>query len=193
MTKDKIEKAVKSKGYEWFEKGDYNLNIVSVRTEGNKVTNKFDDYITLSFKENGEWKFYSWECTTDPGTKWVLKYENPNGVARLMEGQYRGSHTIRKHRGKYDALCQLKPLKVWRDKNKDMVYDENNIEEGIFGINIHHAGIDSISVDSWSAGCTVFKKLEDFNLFMKICMKAVKQYNYQNKFTYTLINKKDLK
>ena len=51
LTKDIIEKAVKCKGYKWFEKGDYNLNIVGVRNSdtGTEVTNKFDDKITLSF------------------------------------------------------------------------------------------------------------------------------------------------
>ena len=49
LTKDIIEEAVKAKGYKWFEKGNYNLNIVGVRNSdtGTEVTNKFDDKITL--------------------------------------------------------------------------------------------------------------------------------------------------
>ena len=51
--------------------------------------------------------------------------------------------------------------KVYRDKNKDNVYDLNddNVHEGIFGINIHRAtakkGGKSWRVDKWSAGCQV--------------------------------------
>ena len=57
-TKEQIEKAVKVKGYTWFENGDYDVNIVGVRniTTGNVVTNVFDDCLTLSYKEKGMWK-----------------------------------------------------------------------------------------------------------------------------------------
>ena len=73
LTKEIIEKAVKQKNYKWFETGDYNLNIVGVRNSdtGTKVTNKFDDKITLSFKCGGDWEFYVYDCTTDPGRYWV--------------------------------------------------------------------------------------------------------------------------
>jgi hypothetical protein len=55
-TREKIEKAVKEKGYVWFEGAkDYDVNIVGVRNSstGQKVTNAFDDVITVSFKING--------------------------------------------------------------------------------------------------------------------------------------------
>ena len=43
LTRELIEKAVKEKGYAWFDKGDFNLNIVGVRNSstGDEVTNKF--------------------------------------------------------------------------------------------------------------------------------------------------------
>jgi hypothetical protein len=151
--REHIEKAVKAKGYVWFEGAkDFDLNIVGVRNSdtGNKVTNAFDDLITVSYKENGEWKFHQWAATTDPGTKGVKEFHNAAGVARLVEGQYRGSHTIGLHQGKYQALKQAKPVKVYRDANKDMTYDESKIQEGVFGINIHHAGVDSTYVENWS-------------------------------------------
>ena len=93
-TKEQIEKAVKSKKYVWFEGAkDFDVNIVGVRnnvaTIADKVTNVFDDCMTLSFKEGGVWKFYCWAITTDPGTKAVKEYHNPNGVARVVPGQYR--------------------------------------------------------------------------------------------------------
>jgi len=64
-TKEQVEAAVKAKGYVWFEdvnnKG-YDVNIVGIRNSstGDKVTNLFDDLLTISYKENGEWKFHSW-------------------------------------------------------------------------------------------------------------------------------------
>jgi len=192
-TKEQIEGAVKAKGYAWFENGDYDVNIVGVRNSatGNKVTNVFDDTMTLSYKVGSEWKFHTWTCTTDPGTKGVKEYHNAAGVARLVEGQYRGSHTIRLHQGKYEALGQNKPVKVYRDANRDMTYDESKIQEGVFGINIHKAGVDSTYVENWSEGCQVFKKAADFEEFMTICRIAKEKHG--NSFTYTLIESTDIK
>jgi hypothetical protein len=196
FTREQVEAAVKAKGYAWFDdaanKG-FDVNIVGIRnaSTGQVVTNVFDDHLTISYKENGVWKFHSWAATTDPGKKGVKEYHNAAGVARLVEGQYRSSHIIRLHQGKYEALGQNKPVKVWRDANKDMVYDENKIQAGVFGINIHKAGADSTYVENWSEGCQVFKKSADFEAFMKICRKAKDIHG--NNFTYTLITSSDIK
>ena len=196
-TREQIEAAVKAKGYVWFSddtnKG-YDVNIVGVRnmSTGQQVTNVFDDHLTISFKdEKGVWQFYIWMATTDPGKRGVLQYHNKDGVARLVPNQYRGSHTIRLHQGKYEALGQAKNVKVYRDANKDLNYDENKITEGLYGINIHKAGQDSTWVENWSEGCQVFKRVKDFDEFMKICKKAAKLHG--NSFTYTLIESKDIK
>jgi hypothetical protein len=191
-TKDQIETAVKAKGYKWFDDKDLAVNIVGVRNSstGQKVTNLFDDNITLSYKENGVWNCHVWPATTDPGTKGVMQYGNKAGVARLVEGQYINSHIMRLHAGKYEALGQNKPVKVYRDPNKDMIYDEKSIQEGLFGINIHKAGADSTYVENWSEGCQVFKKSADFETFMTICRKA--KAIHGNNFTYTLIDSTDI-
>jgi len=195
-TREQIEAAVKAKGYVWFEddanKG-FDVNIVGIRNSstGQKVTNAFDDHLTISYKENGEWKFQIWPATTDPGKKGVLEFHNAAGVARLVEGQYRGSHGIGLHQGKYEALKQAKNVKVYRDADKDLEYDENKIQEGIFGINIHKAGADSTYVENWSEGCQVFKKSADFDAFMVICNKSKNIHG--NSFTYTLIESTDIK
>ena len=178
-TREQIENAIKAKGYVWFEdaanKG-FDVNIVGVRNSdtGQAVTNAFDDRITVSYKENGNWVFKEWIITTDPGKKGVKEYHNAAGVARLVEGQYRGSHTLGLHQGKYEALKQQKPVKVYRDANRDMTYDENKIAEGIFGINIHKAGADSTYVENWSEGCQVFKKAADFEALWLLLAKQLK-------------------
>ena len=195
-TREQVEAAVKSKGYVWFEDASnkgFDVNIVGIRNSatGQTVTNAFDDLLTISYKENGVWKFHSWSATTDPGKKGVMEYHNASGVARLVEGQYRGSHTIRLHQGKYEALGQAKSVKVYRDANKDMIYNESKIDEGVFGINIHKAGADSTYVENWSEGCQVFKKSANFEEFMSICRKA--RDIHGNSFTYTLIESTDIK
>ena len=63
----------------------------------------------------------------------------------------------------------------------------------MFGINIHRSNPynESKKVEKWSAGCQVFKKVDDFNEFMTICNKAREEWG--NSFTYTLIKEEDLK
>jgi len=134
FTREQIEKAVKAKGYKYFENGDYNMNVIGIR--------------------------------------------NP------------GSHHVGLHQGKYEALKQKANVKVYRDANKDMAYDESKITEGVYGINIHKAGQDSTWVDFWSMGCTVFKRVKDFDVFMKFCKTAAKLHG--NSFTYTVIESKDI-
>jgi hypothetical protein len=189
---DKIKQAMKVKNYKFFESGDYNLNIIGIRNSdtGSKVTNVFDDLLTVSYKIGDVWHFKKWAATTDPGTKGVKEFHNAQGVARLVPGQYRGSHAIGLHQGKYEALKQAKPVKVYRDANKDMTYDTKLITEGIYGINIHKAGADSTYVENWSEGCQVFKKSADFNEFMALVKKAATLHG--NSFTYTLLESKDL-
>jgi hypothetical protein len=193
FTREQIEKAVKSKGYRYFERGDYNVNVIGIRNNlpGKKVTNVFDDWLTISYKVNDVWCFRIWAATVDPGKAPMLLGNNGTGTARVVPGQYPGSHFIRKHQGKYDALCQKGHIRLYRDANKDLVYDESKITDSYNdGINIHKAGRDSTWIDHWSHGCQVFKRVKDFDEFMKICFTAQKIHG--NSFTYTLIESKDI-
>ena len=193
FTREQIEKAVEAKGYKYFENGEFNVNVIGVRNSapGNKVTNVFDDWLTLSYKENGVWKFFIWNATTDPGKAPQLLGNNGTGTARVVPGQYPGSHMVRLHQGKYEALGQKGNISVYRDADKDLEYDTDKITTGSnYGINIHKAGKDSTWIDHWSHGCQVFKRVKDFDEFMKICKKAAKIHG--NSFTYTLIESKDI-
>jgi hypothetical protein len=193
-SKEQIEKAVKSQGYVWFNGAkDYDVNIVGVRnaTPGQKVTNLFDDKLTLSYKINGQWFYHEWDATTEPGKKGVMQFHNSGGVARLVPDQYRGVYKVSMHQGKYQALCQrLGDVTVWRDKNRDMDFDEIIRDTGMFGINIHKAGTVSNFVENWSEGCQVFKRTKDFNDFMVLINRAKEIHG--NHFTYTLIISSDI-
>jgi len=202
-TREQIKTAIKTKGYKWFENGTYNLNIVGVRNSEtkNKVTNRFDDKITISYmKESSwnpiklKWKFFCFDCTTDPGTHWVKNILNSKGVAILKPGQYRGSHKIRLHQGKYEALGQKKPVTVYRDNNLNETYDYDNATTGVYGINIHRATAKSSGkstrVDKWSAGCQVIARNSDWHEFLNICKKAREIHG--NSFSYTLLESKDI-
>lgn len=196
FTREQVEATVKAKGYTWFDSNkDYDVNIVGIRNSatGNAVTNRFDDWMTVSYKVSGKWQFQIWPCTTDPGvTHTMHRLINTQGVARLVPGQYRKSHQIGQHQGKYTALVQRGPVKVFRDANKNSVFDETKIEEGLFGINIHRSsptGV-SVQVDGWSAGCQVFANINHFEQFMKIAQRATAVSTW---FTYTLITSADIK
>ena len=199
-TREQIEAAMASKGYKYFTGNgkDYDVNIIGVRNSETKgrVTNAFDDCLTVSYKLGDEWKFHCFKCTTDPGSHWVENIMRKEGVAILKPGQYRGSHKLRLHQGKYLALGQQKPVKVYRDNNRDNKYDlnEDSVMEGLFGINIHRAtgrsGGTSVRVDKWSAGCQVIADNDDWYAFLDICQSAREIWG--NSFTYTLLESKDI-
>ena len=108
------------KGYAFFTKGEYNLNIIGVRHKGSKITNCFDDYIVVIYNTGNEQNVRRvFACTTLPGKKAMEHPVNVVGTAILKEGQYRGAWKIGYHKGKYKALCQKKPIKVYRDNNRN--------------------------------------------------------------------------
>lgn len=189
-----FEKLFKKKGYAYFTEGAYNLNIIGVRASGAQITNSFDDLLLLIYKTpTGIWTRQIYQVTTDPGYFYMANPANRKGTAILVPGQYRGAYEIGLHRGKYQALCQRKVVKVYRDNNKDKVYDWDpaTLDEGLFGINIHKAGLVSKRVDTWSAGCTVFAIDQQFKSFMNYCHKQI-EYGHGNKFTYTLLREDEL-
>lgn len=191
-----FEKLFAKKGYAYFTKGYYNLNIIGVRSnQNNKVTNKYDDYLVVIYNTQTGPKRQIYNITTDPGITYMKAPTNIKGTAILAPGQYRGTYKIDKHRGKYDALCQRnKPVKVYRDNNKDDIYDfnPNSIDVGMFGINIHRSGefFSNIAINGYSAGCQVFNDPKEFNSFMRIVREAAKIYG--NSFTYTLVTEEDI-
>ena len=183
------------KGYTYFTRGNYNLNIIGVRSNTNKrVTNKFDDVLVVIYRDNNDVVVRKcFDITTKPGLYYMNNPTNGKGTGILVPNQYRGCWEIGFHQGKYKALCQRKPVTVYRDNNRDSVYDlePNHTDTGIFGVNIHKAGTNSTQVDKWSAACQVFANSNDFETFMKLCNNQIDN-GMGKTFTYTLLNEKDL-
>ena len=200
-TREQIQQTVEDKGYKYFHdnlnKG-YDVNIIGVRNSKTKgrVTNAFDDTLTISYKIDGEWQYHEFNCTTDPGSHWVENLLNEKGVAILKPNQYRSSHKLDFHQGRYLALRQKSDVTVYRDNDRDNNYDlnESKTDTGVFGINIHRAtgrsGGKSIRVDKWSAGCQVIADNDDWHTFLGICQSAREIHG--NSFSYTLIESKDI-
>jgi len=193
MSLSNIQAALSGKGYREYSRPN-ELNIVGIRADSTQP-NAFDDSINVYYKTaTGDWQLHSFPATTDPGTYWLENPLNPQGTAILKAGQYLNSHSIGLHRGKYEALVQVRPVTVLRDYDRNAVLDFLNGKEdtGLFGINVHHAQAEGTTkyVDKFSAGCQVFANIEDFNLFMQLCYRHRELYG--NSFTYTLIDHRAL-
>ena len=182
------------------------MNIVGIRNFlriKNQYQNRFTDLIAvMSPKDKKQVSIY--KATTTPGIAFLyMPFRNwwtasalsdtinPDGLAILQPGVY--DYTIGSHRDKYQALVQGK-AKVGRitpvERAEDLkftTFTPPKIEEGSFGLNIHKAEKDTPSIDSWSAGCQVLKKSDDFDDLME---KA--KNSGQTVFKYALINSSDL-
>lgn len=190
-----FKKLFETKGYKYFTKGNYNLNIIGVRKNNHKqVTNKFDDVLVVIYQDNNDKTIRKcFDITTEPGIYYMKNPMNRKGAGILVPNQYLSTWKLGLHQGKYTALVQQKPVEVFRDTNKDDKYDLNFevIDRGLFGVNIHRAGNASKQIDKWSAACQVFANADDFNTFIKLCKKQVEERNGET-FTYTLINEEDM-
>lgn len=156
------------------------FHIVGIRSDANSP-DKFDDLIGLVEKDNLVW----FSGTTNPGTHWLKNLLNPKGAALLKPNQYLNTYQLGLHQGKYLALCQRKPVTVYRDANKNTFAEETAVtDSGLFGINIHRANHSAVStiIDKWSAGCQVLNDPIDFNFLIKRCKESGLK-----EFTYTLL------
>lgn len=154
--------------------------------------NKFSDLIciirTLSA---GDYATEVYRITTTPGRSILRNFKkyNSRGAATLKEGFYKHSHIIRKHRGQYYAICQSKPMWVYRDANRDDIIDYSpvTLTEETPGINIHKAGKSGTreTINDFSAGCQVFANTADFDRMMVLANIAAK--SGQKYFSYGLV------
>jgi hypothetical protein len=191
FTANEIIAVMQSKGYKLYYDGSTNL--IGVRSN-NTAPNSFDDALYDIRFINGTPVMKYYQITTDPGTPNLLKPLSPNGCAILKPGQYRSMWSVGKHKGKYDALVQVKPCTVLRDYDKDNALDFSVVrqETGLFGINCHKAtnGIISKLVGAYSAGCQVHADANRFDNEFMGDMKSMAQ-KYGNSFTYTLLTERD--
>ena len=189
MTIPSILQRVQDKGYVIFTSGQYNLNIIGIRTSS-RESNTFNDWLHVVYKDEADqWIDIQYQITTDPGLYWLQNPSRVAGTAILVDGQYRSSHKLGLHKGQYEALVQVGKVRVYRDNNKDMQLDldVDTIQEGYFGINIHRANAtrESTYVNKWSAGCQVFANPNEYEMFISLCKRAAERWG--DTFTYTLL------
>ena len=183
---------VARRGHAVFERGLYNLNIIGIRSP-DRTSNTFNDRICVVYRDGDGWVTRTFAATTDPGVYWREHPMNVRGTAIMCPGQYRGSHVLGYHRGRYRALVQSRPVRYWRDGNRDEVLDmePGTDESGVVGLAIHRASASrtSTEIGKFSAGCQVFADPDEFDLFVSLCERAAELYG--PRFSYTLIEMGD--
>lgn len=189
-TYEQLQELFESKGFAFFT-GELNINLIGVR-KNNIITNQFDDQLLIAVEINGVKQVMNFgDFTTDPGFYYLKKkFLNHKGCAILKPGQYRGMWTFGKHRGEYNALVQKGKCTVYRDRNKDNSIDEGTEQEGLFGINMHHAYDSGKGINKYSAGCQVHKSVTQLKAVLSLCKHSAKIYG--DSFSYTLIMRDDL-
>jgi hypothetical protein len=173
------------------------LNVVGIRDASVAVPENYSDNIAYFwYDNNGNLQGKIAEATTTPSVQYL---QNPiagsiGGTAIMKQGQYKNAYQIGLHRNKYEALVQTGgPVTVIRDSDRNSILNYfGNVTSGYYGINIHrstasYASQDKIGPDS--AGCQVFRWIDDFNDMM--AKARISKNLYGNQFTYTLIDKRE--
>jgi hypothetical protein len=189
---NKLVKFMQSKNYVVYDQPNY-LNIVGMRKKDDgTVTNKFDDLVYVFFKNsNNIWETMEYQMTTTPGFK-PKTSELPNKVAVLALGQYIDQYKLGFHQNKQEHKCLKFSKNVVNRNNTPNKYNyKAPTEEGRFGINIHRSSAkgSSENVFNYSEGCQVFKNINQFTQFIKLCEKQVS--SGKETFTYTLCRKSE--
>ena len=103
--------------------GDYNLNLIGIR-QAKQIPNKFKDRFLIIYQADGKWHEIEFPFTSTPGSYWLQNPSRVSGTAVLCHNkQYRSCWKLGLHRGKYEAMVQVREMSVWRDNNKDLKAD----------------------------------------------------------------------
>lgn len=166
MNYTQLKRRVEREGHVFFDIGNYNLNFLWFRRDM-VADNHFTDMLYVAYRENGKPQVLSVQCTTLPGLRDSLL--NPStvrgviGTAVIQEGQYRASWQFidsYKDFSNYPFFRQIRPLRYWRDGNRDNVIDMVNPETAINGTHWHKMSrvgdkrrLELFEVNNWSRGC----------------------------------------
>lgn len=196
---DRIYQVCQARGYTLDQReGAVNLfGIEGMTVEGKKIPDVADGWNDvigiLTFKGGQPIIQCIYQGTTEPGKYYTLNPLNKGGAARLQLGQQKGIWGFGLHRG-YEALVQLGPARLVRDKKRNYSRNQTETVEWGNGVNLHTTkttgwrGAAGAFVGQWSAGCVVVKDPKQF-LSLIAQVKASLQYkeNKRHKFDFTLL------
>ena len=181
-----------SKSYKVFEENEV-LNIIALRKKDTKPTNLFDDELHVFFKNSkGNWDLMEYSITTVPGYKPGTE-TLPENVAILRLGQYVDQLKIGYHKDDEKHKClKFDKCAIHRNNDINKYNYESTTEIGNFSINIHRSSDLSTAdyVFNYSEGSQVFKNINQYNQFIKLCENQETNAN-KPLFTYTLCSKKE--
>ena len=67
-----LKKTLESKGYIYFTRGLYNLNIIGIRSNNdNKITNEYDDLLVVEYTSGNNKQQLVYSITTEPGVYYM--------------------------------------------------------------------------------------------------------------------------
>lgn len=159
---EKIHEVMRSNGMTVFSQ-PFSVTLGGIRTKDN-IANTFNDWLFASyFDEQGKINAVIVPGTTDAGLTARLKPTNPKGTCIIKHGiQHRGVYMLqnpskfeddRGHKGK-EAFRQIKPMKYWRDNDRDKILETGSLEETTLSFtNGHDMGTLGKEVNNWSEGC----------------------------------------
>ncbi len=205
---EQVRAVMLAKNYPFFEKNDFNLNLIAVR-EDDIFDNKFSDTLHVPYKENGIWKMLTIKWTTLAGTLGYGGEQSPltgertgtgvSGTAVIKEGQYPKGLKYESAGTRYpfiEYLRQNNPYAYYRDNDKNGIISRNSTQQNGNFLTHWHAmsnGEDTVFVNSngaaWSQGCMGTPAPTFFYQLMPIVRKAVKLWGAE--FTPTILHKKD--
>lgn len=189
---DRLRDSLQALGYRFFERGDYNLNLIAIRSADTNA-NTFNDLLCVAYKVDGQWQLKKYPITTDPGQYYREHPMNVKGTAIMVPGQHSGGFKLGLRKGRFPALIQARALPVWRDNNRDQQLDmTGKVDRGWHAIQVHHAreGGTSTIVGKWSAGCQVLANADDHVELISLCQMQIPYWG--DRYTWTLLNEGDL-
>lgn len=196
----KITDYCKSKGYKLGTEEPGFLTIIYVEGMGVDGTvnrdepNQFNDVrlvlnADLQLAKISDNEFANWSATTEPGRWYTQNPMNPGGAARIAFGQYKAwSVGMHGNSQPHEALLQVAPITVYRDKNKDGLRTGDRKDTGLFGVN-QHWGYDlpPNDIGKASAGCLVGRTKEGHRQFMKLIKSDPRYQKNKSYVFYTTI------
>lgn len=194
ITFEQLKNMYAEKGYEFFDKDKYHVNIFGLRNKDLETVDQFNDYLGVAFLDQFlNPRILLWAGTTKPGLSWLgQEMANPNGTGILTPDQHKNAWKIGfHHAGKpeqYEAFVQAgeKVFKVWRDNDKDGKLDfSGKIYDDVGGLNGHRAGVnDTFKVGLYSAACQVWQDDKEHSIAVAVAKRNAELY--KNLFHYTL-------
>lgn len=131
--------------------------------------NTFNDKVYLYDKDN---KFINvTSCTTKAGNT-LKRHKNPRGTWVYKTDEfYPYAYRFGLHNGKMECMRQIVPFKGYRDKDNDMIADQEGVLfEEIANTNYHTITYEDLSkskktsdvVGNWSEGCCVANNVSEY-------------------------------